>query len=100
VTNDIGASVTISRRDIVKEHPERKPSISYVLQTVSGEAIPVLKEAHFDLTLGRRALSIWVFVAEVTNEFIVGLDILRAYNESVELGHHLLRLGREEVTQF
>jgi hypothetical protein len=39
-----------------------------------------------------------VFVAEVTDEFILGLDVLRAYDASVDLGRHLLRLGREEVT--
>jgi len=58
----------------------------------------VLKEALVDLTLGRQALRIWVFVAEVTDEFILGLDVLRAYDASVDLGCHLLRLGREEVT--
>jgi hypothetical protein len=85
-------------------HSQRSPRESQAettfSQTVSGEAIPVLKEALFDLTLRWWALAIWVFVAEVTQEFIVGLDILRAYNESLELGHHLLRMGREKVTQF
>jgi hypothetical protein len=83
---------------MVTGQPERKPSRAYVLQTASGETIPVLKEALVLLTLGRRALTIWVFVPEVTDEFILGLDVLRAYNTSVDLGHHLLRLGREEVT--
>jgi len=58
----------------------------------------VLKEAFVELTLGRRALRIWVFVAEVTDQFILGLDVLRAYDASVDLGRHLLRLGQEEVT--
>jgi hypothetical protein len=48
------------------------------MQTASGETIPVLKE----LTLGRRTLRIWAFVAEITDEFILGLDVLRAYNAS------------------
>ena len=68
------------------------------MQTASGETIPVLKEAHVELTLGRRALRIWVFLADVTDEFILGLDILRTYDASVDLGRHLLQLGREEVT--
>jgi len=38
-----------------------------------------------------------VFVAEITDEFILGLDVLLAYDTSVELGRHLLRLGQEEV---
>ena len=58
----------------------------------------MLKEAFVERTLGRRALSICVFVAEVTDEFILGLDVLRAYDAYVDLGRHLLQLGHEEVT--
>jgi hypothetical protein len=76
---------------MVVGQPERKPSRAYVLQTASGETIPVLKEALVELSLGRRALRIWVFVTEVTDEFILGLDVLRAYDASVDLGRHLLR---------
>jgi len=98
VTIETGASVTIARPDIVAGKPERKPSRAYVLQTASGETLPVLKEALVELTLGQRALRIWVFVVEVTDEFILGLDVLRAYDASVDLRRHLLRLGQEEVT--
>jgi hypothetical protein len=94
---DTGASVTIARPDIFGQ-PERKPSRAYVLQTSSGETIPVVKEALVELTLGQRALRICVFVAEVTDEFILELDVLRAYDASVDLGRHLLRLGQEELT--
>ena len=51
---DTGASVTIARPDMVTGLPERKPSRAYVLQTASGETIPV-KEALVELTLGRQA---------------------------------------------
>jgi hypothetical protein len=60
------------------------------LQTASGETILVLKEAVVGLNLGQRALRIWVFVAEVTDEFILGLDVLRAYDASMDLGRRLL----------
>ena len=56
------------------------------------------KEVFVELTLGRRAMRIWAFVAEVTEEFILELDVLRAYDTSVDLGRHLLRLGQEDVT--
>ena len=98
MTIDTGASVTIARPDIVAGKAERKPSKAHFLQTACGETIPVLKEALVELTLGQRALSIWVFVAEVTDEFTLGLGVLRAYDPSVDLGRHLLRLGQEEVT--
>jgi hypothetical protein len=38
-----------------------------------------------------------VFVADITDDFILGLDILRAYNASVDIGRRVLRLGQDEV---
>jgi hypothetical protein len=92
VTIESGALVTIVRPDIVAEESERMPSRSYALKIASGETILVVKETLVELTLGRRALRIWVFVAEITDELILGLDVLRAYNASLDLGRHLLRL--------
>jgi hypothetical protein len=58
--------------------PERQPNQRYMLQTVSGEALLILKEVFLTMTLGRRSLKIWVFVANITKEFILGLGILHA----------------------
>jgi hypothetical protein len=98
VTIDTGTSKTIARPDIVAGQPEGKPSRTYVLQTASGETIPVMKESLVELNLWQRALGFRVFFAEVTDEFILGLDVVRAYDASVDLGRRLLRLGQEEVT--
>jgi predicted nucleic acid-binding Zn finger protein len=46
------------------------------------------------LTLGRRALRFWVYVTEVT-DFILGLEVLWAYNATVELVHNQLQMGQE-----
>jgi hypothetical protein len=90
VTIDTRASATVDRPDIVAGLP-------YVLQTASGETMPVVKEAHVELTMGRRTLRSWVFVADIKGDFILGLDILRAYEASVDIGRRVLRLGRDEV---
>jgi len=42
------------------------------------------------LSLGWQSLKIWVFVAEVRDEFILGLNVLRVFYASVDLGRHLL----------
>jgi predicted aspartyl protease len=89
--------VTVARPHIVEGLPEMELSRPYVLQTASGETIPVVKEAQVELTLGRRTLRIWVLVADITDDFILGLDILRNYDASANVGHHVLRLGRDEV---
>jgi hypothetical protein len=97
VTIDTGTSNTIARPRIVAGQPEGKPSRAYVSQTTSGETIPVT-ESLVEQTLWRRALGIRVFVAEITDEFFLGLDVVRAYDASVDIGRHLQRLGQEKVT--
>lgn len=39
------------------------------------ERFPILKDALLELNLGRSHMLIWVLVAEITNEAILGLDI-------------------------
>jgi predicted aspartyl protease len=97
VTIDTGASATVARPDIVAGLPERELSRPYVLQTASGETILVVKEAHVELTMGRRTLRSWVFVADIKDDFILGLDFVRAYDASVDIGRRVLRLGQDEV---
>jgi hypothetical protein len=98
VTVDTGAYVTGARPDIAAGWPERQPNPGSTLQTVSGGSLPILKEVLLTLTLGRRPLSMWVFVANITDELILGLNILRAYNASVDIGCQTLRLADEEVS--
>jgi hypothetical protein len=95
---DTGAYITVVRPDIGAGWPERQLRQSFKLQTVSGETLPILNEVFLTITLGRRPLKIWVFVADITNEFNLGLDILRAYDASVDLGRLTLRLAGEEIS--
>jgi hypothetical protein len=67
-------------------------------EPTSWEALPVLKEVYVTLTLGRLPLKVWVFVANITNEFILGLDILHAHDATVDIGRRTLRLAEEEVS--
>jgi predicted aspartyl protease len=52
VTIDTGASATVARPVIVAGLPERELSQPYMLQTASGDTMPVMKEAHVELTMG------------------------------------------------
>jgi hypothetical protein len=80
VTVDTGAYVTVARPDIAAGWPEKQPNPGLALQTVSGEALPIMKKVSLTLTLGRRPLKISVFVADITDELILGLEVLRAYD--------------------
>jgi hypothetical protein len=67
------------------------------LQVGSGRTIPIVRGALVELTLGQRALKIWVFVTDITDEFILGLDILGAYHATVDMGRHVVRLCQDEL---
>jgi hypothetical protein len=69
----------------------KKQSSHYMLQTASGEALPILKEALVELTLGQSPIHILVLIAEITEELILRLDILHTYVVFVGLGCHMLR---------
>jgi hypothetical protein len=57
----------------------------YILQRVSGETFPIMKEAQLQLTLGQSPLWIWAIITEIKDKFIQVLDVLHAYNASVGL---------------
>jgi hypothetical protein len=80
VTIDAGAFVIVARPDIVVGLSVMRRDPQCVLQVGSGRTIPVVKEALVELTLEQRALKFWVFVADITDELILGLDILQTYD--------------------
>jgi hypothetical protein len=78
--------------------PGRQPNQRYTPQTVPGVTRPILKEVFLELNLGRRLLKIWIFVANIRDESILGLDILRAFDASVNLARQMLRLTEEALS--
>lgn len=62
------------------------------------DSTPHLEGSFPNSDHGAHPLKIWIFVANITNEFILGLDVLRAYNASVDLGCQRLCLAEEEVS--
>jgi hypothetical protein len=85
------------RPDITAGLPERDPPTKCTQQTASGDTLPSLKEALVTLTLGWRPQTTWVFVTEITHEFILGLDVVHAHDAYMDLRYHVLQLGDKEV---
>jgi hypothetical protein len=80
VTIDTGASVTIDRPDITVGFLFRKPNRPQALQTAFMESLAVWKEELVKLTLRRKAQLLWMFIVKITREFILGVNILQAYD--------------------
>jgi hypothetical protein len=94
MTNDTGASVMVVRRDIAIGLPERDPPMKCAVPE-SGETLTILKEALMTLILGQHQQTTWVFVTNIINDFSRGLNIMHVHDASVDLRHHILRLGDE-----
>jgi hypothetical protein len=52
----------------------------------SRETLPILK----GLTLGQNLVYTWASIAEITDKFIMGLDVSPDYNVFIHLGHQML----------
>jgi hypothetical protein len=89
VISDTGASMMVTRPDITGL-PERDLLTKCALQTAPGETLPILKEVLVTLTLGRHPLITSVFIANITDEFILGLNVMHAHNASMNLRHHVV----------
>ena len=89
MTINTGSSVTIAQPDIVAGQSERRLGRACVLPMASGETIPGMK-ALVELTLGWRALRIWLFFTEIKDEYNMELDVLWDYDASMDLEPHLL----------
>jgi hypothetical protein len=50
------------------------------------------------VTLGQRPLNILVLVANITSGFILGLDTLRPYDATADVGRQSLRTAEEKVS--
>jgi hypothetical protein len=61
----------------------------------AGLVLPTIKESLLELVLEWSTTRI--FVAEITDGFILGLDVMQENDASVDLRRHVLRLGDEEV---
>ncbi|XP_069674352.1 membrane-associated guanylate kinase, WW and PDZ domain-containing protein 1-like [Periplaneta americana] len=94
---DTGAMLTIARPDVVRGLPGRAPLRQYELRTASGESLPIQREVFLDLTLGKRKLEMWVFVANITEDVVLGLDAMQLLDATVDVRRRILRLGRDEV---
>jgi predicted aspartyl protease len=97
VTVDTGASSTLVRPDVAEGLPERYPTKVTKLRTITGQRIPVIKEVLVKLTLHKCRIITWAIVANINEEFLLGLDVMCAEDVILDLQRHVLRIGGQEV---
>jgi hypothetical protein len=89
--------VTVARPDIAAGWPEKQPNQRYTQQTVLRET-PHLAGSFPDTNPGAAPIENWVFFTSITNEFILELDILCAYEATMDLGRQTLCLAEEAAS--
>jgi hypothetical protein len=82
--------VIIARPGIVAGLPKKELSQPHVLKMMAGETYPVLVVVLVKLTLRQCHLQIWASIIEITDKFVLGLDVLCPHNASVDLKQHVL----------
>jgi hypothetical protein len=76
VTIDTGTLVILSRPGITAGLSKRELTLPYFPQMAPGETLPILMEALVEMTQEQSPQQIWAFVVEITDKFMLGLDVL------------------------
>ena len=98
---DTGSNITILRPDVlgrvskdidIDVHP-----VDSLLRTVTGETTPVRSRGKLALQIGTVKMIHDVWIADIENECILGLDFLISNDCVVDVQESCLRIGSEEV---
>ncbi|GFW01317.1 retrovirus-related Pol polyprotein from transposon 412 [Trichonephila clavipes] len=99
---DTGANVSIIRNDLAQKLKEKliwtPPRV--VLQTVTGENIDIHGKLKVKIQFGDTTYQHAVYVADIADPFILGLDFLKEHGFTLDFNKNELRSIHEEVTIF
>ncbi|GFS96554.1 retrovirus-related Pol polyprotein from transposon 412 [Trichonephila clavipes] len=99
---DTGANVSIIRNDLAQKLKEKliwtPPCV--VLQTVTGEKIDIHGKLKVKIQFGDTTYQHAVYVADIADPFILGLDFLKEHGFTLDFNKNELRSIHEEVTIF
>ena len=96
---DTGSNITIVRPDVVERVGKalKIVPVKTSLRTVSGEAVPVQGRGEIAIQIGDHQAVHDIWVAEITDPCILGLDFLVANDCQIDMAGAFLSIGREEI---
>ena len=96
ITIDTGSNISIVRPDILQEGAQVLPVSSY-LRTVTGATAPIQGRGDVSLQIGglQTAHSMWV--ADIADQCILGLDFLESHGCRVDLGESMMHIGDQQI---
>ena len=98
ITVDTGSNISIVRPDILKDVDRSllQPVHSYI-RTMTGEQAPIHGKAQFQLGIGPLVLPQELWVADIQDQCILGLDFLYPNGCQVNLRDQLLTIGEHQI---
>ncbi|KAJ8910597.1 hypothetical protein NQ315_003967 [Exocentrus adspersus] len=94
---DTGSSYTIVKPNIVAHCRIQNTDEEYQLETANGEVIPV-KGIHLaEIRLGNSTFRQEVFVADITDDVLLGLNVMAEQNFILDLPQRVLKTNSEEI---
>ncbi|GBN47877.1 hypothetical protein AVEN_60774-1 [Araneus ventricosus] len=96
---DTGANITFIRTDLAQKLNEKfiytAPNIS--LKTATGEKAEIHGKLDAAIECGFRKFQHRIYVADITDPCILGLDFLQKFNFTVDLEKNEIQTGGEEI---
>jgi len=94
---DTGATKTIIRPDALERKGLINQMVTLKLRTATGQEVPTHGKIAVLLEIGSQVINHEVIVADITEEFILGMDVIRKYGFHIDLKNDALRIDNEEI---
>ncbi|GBM01723.1 Glucosylceramidase [Araneus ventricosus] len=99
---DTGTNITLLRADLAHKVKERliytAPNLT--LKTATGEKAKIQGKLDASIECGSRKFQHRVYVADITDSCILGLDFLQKFKFTVDLEKNEIRTGSEKISLF
>ncbi|GBM15209.1 hypothetical protein AVEN_39121-1 [Araneus ventricosus] len=99
---DTGTNITLLRADLARKLNERliyTPS-NMTVKTATGEKAKIQGKLDASIKCGSRKFQHRVYVADITDSCILGLDFLQKFKFTVDLEKNEIRTGSEKISLF
>ena len=98
LTIDTGSNISIIRPDVLSgQEQKRIQPVSQSICTVTGEKAPIQGKGDFHVRIGTQEAVHPMWVADIQDECILGLDFLELHGCMVDLGDNVLHIGGEVI---
>ncbi|GBL89656.1 hypothetical protein AVEN_104613-1 [Araneus ventricosus] len=99
---DTGTNITLLRADLAHEVKERHiyTAPNLTLKTATGEKAKIQGKLDASIECGSRKFQHRVYVADITDSCILGLDFLQKFKFTVDLEKNEIRTGSEKISLF